>query len=304
MLTVLLATYNGSLTLERSLQKFIELDEPKGGYNLIVVDNASTDSTPKILKEFENKLPLNWLRIERQGKNLALNAGLELVTGDLVVLTDDDILPQKDWLVRHREFANKNPAVDMWGGSIVPHWPFTPSTWILDQVPLGAVYALTDPQLITGPIKPDLVWGANMAVRAEVFRAGHRFNEHIGPAAGEYTMGSEVEFTCRIAQAGYRSWYLREAVVEHIIRPNQVDRNWIVKRAYRFGKSKHAKNKQDVDYQKNMIKGVPRWKYGALLFCALQSIYYRITGNQAARFKADWDKQYHLGYIVSAWKKR
>tara|TARA_R110001599_G_scaffold353742_2_gene596034 strand:+ start:6404 stop:6745 length:342 start_codon:yes stop_codon:yes gene_type:complete len=111
MLTVLFATYNGATTLARSLENFCLLDPPEGGYKLVVVDNASTDETPSTLKAYESRLPLTWIRIEQQGKNKALNAGLELVEGDLVVLTDDDTIGQQDWLVRLREIADMHPEV-------------------------------------------------------------------------------------------------------------------------------------------------------------------------------------------------
>ena len=44
------------------------------------------------------------------GKNIALNAGLAFVSGDLVVLTDDDAIPRPDWLVRLRQAADSNPT--------------------------------------------------------------------------------------------------------------------------------------------------------------------------------------------------
>tara|TARA_R110001599_G_scaffold353742_1_gene596027 strand:- start:10737 stop:11672 length:936 start_codon:yes stop_codon:yes gene_type:complete len=301
MLTVLIATYNGSATLERSLENFTQVSNPKGGYKLVVVDNASTDNTPDILRSYETRLPLAWLRIERQGKNVALNAGLVHAEGDLIVFTDDDTLVQKDWLVKLRGIADQHPEVAMWGGVIKPVWPRPPEPWILDHVPLGAVYALTDTAQVTGAISPDMLWGPNMAVRAQVFHEGHRFNEDIGPAAGQYTMGSEVEFTCRMAEAGFSSWFFRDAVVRHMIRPNQLDREWVIKRAYRFGKLKYFRKRSEPIYQSKLYKGVPRWMYLSLVKDYFKSWVHTLTGNQASKFIADWDLQYHLGYISAAW---
>lgn len=302
MLTVLFATYNGSLTLERSLHSLTKLNPPEGGYKLVIVDNASVDDTREIIASFKNKLPLTYLRTERQGKNIALNEGLKHVEGDLVVLTDDDTTPNKDWLTQHRKMANAHPDISMWGGTIEPIWPQPPPRWILEQVPLGAVYALTDRDQTTGPIAPDMIWGPNMAVRTAVFEEGHLFNEDIGPAAGQYTMGSEVEFTCRIAEAGHKSWFLSEAVVGHMIRPSQVQRQWVVNRAFRFGKLKHLQSRQNNNDRVSLILGVPRWMYGAVFYNTLKSTFHLFSGNQEARFKADWDRQYHMGYISAAWK--
>jgi cellulose synthase/poly-beta-1,6-N-acetylglucosamine synthase-like glycosyltransferase len=59
---------------------------------------------------------------ETNGKNAAVNAGLRFVSGDLVVFTDDDVLPRHDWLVRLREAADNEPSFGMFGGVIVPRW--------------------------------------------------------------------------------------------------------------------------------------------------------------------------------------
>ena len=179
----------------------------------------------------------------------------------------------------------------------MPCWPSEPEPWVLTEVPLGAVYALTDPKQKTGLVNADMVWGPNMAVRSRVFEKGFRFDENIGPAAGQYTMGSEVEFTCRVAREGYQSWFLSEAVVGHMIRPNQMDRNWIVKRAYRFGKLKCL---QQREKKGGDLVRVPRWRYGAVVRNLWYSTLNRLIQRQSARFKADWELQYQLGYIAAA----
>ena len=108
MLTVLLATHNGAGTLPRVLEAYQRLTPPMGGWRVVLVDNASTDDTPAILKDFASRLPLLALRTERRGKNVALNLGLEHVDGDLVVLTDDDAVPEAEWLVALSQAAARH----------------------------------------------------------------------------------------------------------------------------------------------------------------------------------------------------
>lgn len=300
MLTVLFATHNGSQTLAQTLQSFTKLDAPDGGFEVIVVDNASTDRTPEIISSFVGALPLKTLRIEQQGKNIALNAGLALAEGDIIVLTDDDVIPRPDWLVQHRAMAKTQPSAALWGGAIEPIWPKPPAPWIIEHVPLGAVFALTDPHQESGTIAPDMIWGPNMAVRRSVFEEGHRFNEKVGPAAGQYTMGSETEFTCRVAAEGFNCWFLREAVVGHQIRVNQMEREWIVKRAFRFGKAKYHREKK---LEGPSFRNVPRWRYGAMVYSSVSSLRSALFNNHSEKFKADWDREYHRGYISAAWSE-
>src|ERR1700682_3265176 len=143
MLTVLLPTHNGAGTLPRVLDAYEALVAPVGGWQLVIVDNASTDDTPSVLRQFRERLPLELIRTERRGKNVALNLGIQHLRGELVVLTDDDIVPEADWLVTLSASANANGTYDLVGGTIAPIWPTEKPEWIERLVPLGATYGIT-----------------------------------------------------------------------------------------------------------------------------------------------------------------
>src|SRR2546427_208310 len=127
MLTVLFATRNGGETLAAVLEHYCALEEPPGGWNLLIVDNGSTDQTREIIHSYRRRLALTYLFEPEPGKNTALNTGLASIGGDLVLLTDDDTFPNRDWLVRMR--------VGIFGGTIIPRWQTPPDSWILSSVP-------------------------------------------------------------------------------------------------------------------------------------------------------------------------
>ena len=79
MLTILMATYNGSGTLPDVLCAYPALESPDGGWELVIVDNGSSDNTKDIIASFHQRLPLTYLFEPRRGKNVALNTGLESV---------------------------------------------------------------------------------------------------------------------------------------------------------------------------------------------------------------------------------
>ena len=126
MLTVLMATHNGAKTLPRVLDAYLDLHEPPGGWKAIIVDNASTDDTADTVLSYAGHLPILLVREPRRGKNWGLNTGLQHVEGDLVVFTDDDIVPDPDWLVRMRQVADDQPDYDVFGGKIEPIWLHSP----------------------------------------------------------------------------------------------------------------------------------------------------------------------------------
>lgn len=237
MLTVIFATHNGEGTLPGVLEAFAGVTPPVGGWRLIAVDNASTDATGSLLAECERRgdLPLSVLREDRKGKNRALNAALERARGDLVVLTDDDVLPEPDWLVQMRKAADDHPDFAIFGGAIRPAFPAPLPDWLDPaDVSFGVLYAAT--RSASGPCSADHVWGPNMAIRSEIVERGLRFDPEIGPGvSARYPMGSETEFTVRLERHGYRAWFVAGAVVRHIVRPHQISEAYVVGRAYRHG---------------------------------------------------------------------
>lgn len=239
MLTVFIATRNGARTLPRVLTAYAELQAPAGGWKLVIIDNGSDDGTAAVAASFADRLPLVVLSEPRPGKNRALNRGLRELAGDLAVFSDDDTLPERDWLVQLRAAADRQPECGIFCGPILPSWEVPPPDWVREWVRPAPVYCVSDVTRAEGPCEASAAWGPNMAIRAEWFRKGYRFDERLGPnGTATYAMGSETELTLRLAIAEQvRAWHCRQARVQHIIRPWQLSRAWVLRRAFRFGRS-------------------------------------------------------------------
>ncbi|HYG86880.1 MAG TPA: glycosyltransferase [Azospirillum sp.] len=236
MLNVVFATRNRAATLANVLDSYRRLIPPEGGWRLVVVDNGSIDDTPGVLAAAAEDLPLLALHEPSPGKNRALNRALPHLDGDLAVFTDDDVLPDPAWLCALRAAADVHPDTTLFGGTVLPAWSEPRPAWLReDCVDFGVLYSqLRRP---SGPCDFRSVWGPNMAVRRAVFDDGHRFDEVIGPNAAQahYRMGSESSFNARLQAAGATARFVAEAVVHHIVRPEQMTERWILDRAYRHG---------------------------------------------------------------------
>jgi glycosyltransferase involved in cell wall biosynthesis len=300
MMTVIFATYNGAGTLRRVLEAHTRLQPPDGGWQLVAVDNGSTDTTPSILADFAGRLPLTRLQQPTPGKNHALNLGLGAVSGDLVVFTDDDTVPREDWLQQLRRVADTQPRFDVFGGSVQPGWDTPPPVWLLTCVPLDVTYSLTDPKLPDGPVGPGLIFGPNMAVRAGVFAQGHCFDPSIGPNRHSYAMGSETELTKRLVRRGLACGHFGAAVVEHIIRPHQMRRAWVLRRAIRFGRGQWRTDLAPNAPSAPLLFGVPRYLFGLLIRQVGRALSAHRRGDEGARFREHWELSYLLGVVLEA----
>ena len=299
MLTVLLATRNRAQILSEVLEAYCRLQAPASGWKLVVVDNGSTDESPEVVARFAARLSLASIREPKSGKNAALNAGIQLAEGDLVVLTDDDAFPAVDWLVQLRNAADEQPAYAIFGGVVTPRWEISPPAWIR-WVDAGPVFTVTDPSLREGPIEPHHVFGPNMAVRTAVFQAGTKFDTGIGPSGKSYAMGSETELVLRLASQGCKAWHVQKAVVEHYIRKEQLQKSWVRGRGIRFGRGQYRLYGSERNANAIKWNGVP-------LHLVRRALKQAVLGlapffGREAQFRALWRRNVFLGEIREARK--
>ena len=294
MLTVLMATRNRARILHDVLESYCHLQQPLSGWKIVVVDNGSTDRTAQVLASFANRLPLHSAFESGPGKNHALNAGLELVEGDLTVFTDDDAFPHADWLVQLRNAADVHSDHSVFGGVVVPRWEVPPPPWI-EWVASGPVYSITDPSLKDGPVGPYSIFGPNMAIRTALFQSGIRLDSSIGPCGSSYPMGSETELVLRLCDQGHKAWHVRLAVVEHLVRAEQMDQAWVMQRAIRFGRGR-----QRISPDRKLWMGIPRRLFRDIPKAGLRMAAARILFQREALFRARWYFNYFCGHAIEA----
>lgn len=236
---VILSTLNGQARIGEMLDAMHRLRIP-AGTTIHIVDNYSEDGTPEVVKHHAKRLPIVLHSHGTRGKNNCLNYVLNklvdrLDPDELVVFTDDDILPSPDWLEEIAAAAKAHPECTVFAGRILPHWP---SCGVEHLEPVrdyfDVLFTLTSHA--EGPINCALAWGPNMAIRASVFQAGYRYDGRFGPNGTlGYPMGSETELMERLDKAGYQAWFAERAVVRHMVREAQTDPASVIQRAFRHG---------------------------------------------------------------------
>jgi len=215
-IAVTVCTYNRAVSLERALQSLSRLEIPAGvTWELLVVDNNSTDSTPQVCERMMSSLPLRLLFEPRQGKSFALNRAVHETQAGLVLFTDDDVSVDPQWLAAFWDIARRHPDTLYFGGRIFPRWECPPPAWL-------ERYA---PTLLSGPtVTFDLgdreqpyakaFLGANFAVRRSVFDT-LSFREDLGPNPGDFVRGEETDLQNRLRARGHTGLYVPAAIVHH-----------------------------------------------------------------------------------------
>src|SRR5262249_35090598 len=121
-------------------------------------------------------------------------------------------------------------------GRVALRFPREPPTWLTP--PLATTFGALDLGQATGPF-PRGVYphGCNMSFRVTVARELGGFSTNVGPRGLQELGHDETDLCCRIARAGGRLEYVRDAIVDHNVLPERVDPHWLLDRQQRNGES-------------------------------------------------------------------
>jgi glycosyltransferase involved in cell wall biosynthesis len=221
--TVAVCTWNRSASLAATLEQMTRLAIPDGiTWELLVVNNASTDDTDAVVASFEGRLPLRPLHEPEPGLSNARNRALAEARGAYLLFTDDDCLVDSGWLVGYVTAIRQCPGAAVLGGPIEPSFEGDTPAWlprVLDRV--GAVYGrqtLGDaPVALTAERAGEGPYGGNMGFRREALLQVGGFDPALGVRHGRYAIGEETEVVRRVLAAGHEGWWTPEARVRHRI---------------------------------------------------------------------------------------
>jgi hypothetical protein len=217
-ISVVICTYNRSKTLAQTLQGFCKLSVAQSiTWELLVIDNNSTDATRDICGEFNDKLPLRYVFESRQGKSHALNRALVEATGELLVFTDDDVDVSENWLSEYWGAMARHPNAGFFGGKIIPRWEVPPPPWMESnsKTVLREVAVSLDLGDVDCPLG-ERVFGANLGLRKTALQqAGLKFRTDIGPCGNAKVGGEETFFIHQLMDKGFCGVYLPGAIIYH-----------------------------------------------------------------------------------------
>jgi glycosyltransferase involved in cell wall biosynthesis len=109
VLSVLIPTYNRREIVARCLKSLAEQTLPPEQYEVIVIDDGSTDGTDEMLASLDYPASLRWKKIPHMGPSGARNRGLEMAKGEIVVFVDSDLIVVPEFLEAHLEAHRENP---------------------------------------------------------------------------------------------------------------------------------------------------------------------------------------------------
>jgi glucosyl-dolichyl phosphate glucuronosyltransferase len=281
-ISAIICTLDRADYLRAALASLARQTAPPDAFEVIVVDNGSTDHTPAVLAAVRAALPALVVVTEpRQGLSHARNAGLAKARGDVVAFLDDDAEAEPDWLAAliacfdggaHRPACVGGPVTALWDAPR-PHWLSASMLPYLTVIDWG---------LPAGELPPEcFIAGVNIAFDRDQLRSLGGFPTALGRVGTNLLSNEELVVQRLLRAAGGSCRWEPSVRVGHHVHPSRLRRRWFLRRYYWQGVSDAVMARGEA------IAGAPRPpSRGKALRSAGRSLARAVVGPSGQRFGA------------------
>jgi glycosyltransferase involved in cell wall biosynthesis len=220
--SVVIITYNRSELLKGAVESVLAQEAEGVRYEVIVVDNNSSDTTRQVVEAHINRgrSNLRYLFEPQQGVSHARNAGLTAARSPVVAFADDDVRVAKDWVANIKRAFDLHPEVEFLGGKILPKWNTTPPSWLTREHWWAlALLDRGDKPFYVNADNPLCLPTANASFRREVFA-------RLGLFSPDFSGREDHEFLLRLWRTGCRGLYDPTIVVTADVQPERLTRDY------------------------------------------------------------------------------
>lgn len=237
-ISAVIPTFNRAQYLRESIQSLVDQSLPPDRFEIIVVDNKSTDGTRQTVEhEFGHVANLRYIYEPIQGLNQARNTAWHHARGKYIAYLDDDAIASPQWLEKIlAAFERVAPTPGCVGGKVDPIWEAPRPEWLPeDMVGLLTVLDLSgDPTVLR-----DNQWlvGANIAFPRSVLEQLRGFQVGLDRTGTKLLSSGELQLEKRIRQLGLAIYYDPAIHVKHLVPSSRLTRKWFLRRWYWQGVS-------------------------------------------------------------------
>jgi glycosyltransferase involved in cell wall biosynthesis len=232
VISIVLCTRNRAALLRQALASLRGIDYPPERFELVLVDNDSSDDTGIVGRQFSEDAPFSvrMVRESRIGLSAARNCAILEARGEFLFFTDDDQLVDRSVLREHERVARKYSS-RVQQGAIELSFPGGRPEWLHGE--LATILGKTQ-DVPEGPQDIDL-YGGNMFIRRDLFDDIAGFREDLGKGAAGYS--EDIELTRRLKTSGERIVYAPGARIYHVIEADRASARFFVRNSFDKGYS-------------------------------------------------------------------
>jgi glucosyl-dolichyl phosphate glucuronosyltransferase len=243
-ISVVICTYNRAAYLPEALGSLTEQSLATSKFEVIVVNNNSTDHTESVCHKFiaeHPTFPFTYLLETRQGASFARNTGAACAKGIYLCFLDDDAVTYPDYLENILTFFMDHPEAGGLGGRIIPRYIPTEPRWMSHFVSsLVGNFNYSDVIVEFSPNRYPLE--SNMVIRKSDFDEIGGFNTALPGVKGTLRIGGEgKDFFFRLKEKGHRIFYDPSVIVEHVVEVNKLTSEYMYRVASGIGRGEQVR---------------------------------------------------------------
>ena len=265
--SAVICSYNRARFIISAVESIFNQEFDKDKYEVIVVDNNSSDNTVALLEAYRQAHPgcnFRYYIEKNQGVAFARTRCATEAKGEIVAYLDDDSKAQPGWLKYTVDFFDAHPEVWSTGGKIIPEF-LTPIPDWYSKYFFGLVgnFNLGDHEKQL--TKERYPCGANMSFRKKVFDEIGYFNHELGRKGAGLIATEEKEIYKRILAAGHDVYYLPNVAVLHSVEANKFDKNYVRRHSKGIGGGERLRLKgHNWALLKKFFEYIAKWGYAVL----------------------------------------
>ena len=250
MITVVICTYNRRSYLKKAIDSIINQAFDPDLYELIIVDNNSTDGTKEfVLNNYSHsRVKVRYLHEPNQGLSHCRNTGFRNAKFDYIAYIDDDGIAYPDWLENMTKgIKDQNEKIALINGAVIPIWEIPRPRWLLDEFTM--LYSIYNPDERT-VIKAYETMGANMVWKKSLLIEFGGFNTNLGREKNNLISGEETFIAEEIENEGYKFIYDPKIRIKHHIHKSRISIIWLINRVFWGGYTRIAM--ENIKTKKNI----------------------------------------------------
>ncbi|WP_427160623.1 hormogonium polysaccharide biosynthesis glycosyltransferase HpsE [Aliinostoc sp. HNIBRCY26] len=251
--TVAIPTYNGEHRLPELLERLRnQINTENLSWEIIVVDNNSTDNTSKVVQAYQENwhcsYPLKYIFEDKQGAAYARKRAVIEARGQLIGFLDDDNYPIPTWVSAAYAFAQQHPQAGAYGSQIHPDWEVEPPENFERIAPFLAITERGNLPLRYEADKKLLPPSAGLVVRRQVWLDSVPEQPILtGRVVGNMLTGEDLEMLCYIQKSGWEIWYNPEMEIYHKIPGVRLTEEYLIPFFRGVGLSRHVTRMLNVN---------------------------------------------------------
>jgi glycosyltransferase involved in cell wall biosynthesis len=268
-------TYNRAKQLPQTLRAVCEQDFPANDYEVVVVDNNSTDNTAEICAEFgakDSDKQFRYFKEERQGFSFALNRGIQEAKGEFLIFADDDETVNPDHLTRLDAHLKRFPQAELGASPVVPVYEITPK-WMshFTRRLIGGYFNQGNEVKKLG--FKNYPGTGHTIIKRELYQKFGYYNTELGRKGNSLIGAEDKDMFLRLHSNHITCYYFPDIPVYHHIPQSKLTDAYFRRLTYSIGLSERIRTKaisSKAYYKRLLDEGI---KWGAsLVLCVAYTL--------------------------------